>query len=351
MLNNGNMYQTSNEEALAIIDRGDTDETIELAERGEVSPEIFKILFKLYPDIVMRSPGFEVTIENTDYLRDLFQESKSVISSMQTLDFKWFQWLFSHPDPEVRQAAASNPSLPSNLYSFCTLSSDQHIRMGLAKNIGIPMRVIDSLLLDENLKVRQFANENPNGSGKHESGLRIVVPTRQLYSNPGATTLLQEGSDTFLEPSPENPYNDDSTDYSGLLGVDTKTHPIVFVAILLVLLCASLAMILLGKGEKVASPSAITPSSSPSPVSSAITPSPTTSDDIYISDAMSIAANNTLRSKSAATNKDWQLVAERWGDAIILLKRIPPSSSLYRVAQDRIKTYDNLKALADKKAS
>lgn len=337
----------SDQEALAIIQRGDAQETIALAEIPNISPLIVGELFRLYPDLIMRNPAFAVAVSNQDFLFELFRANKSVIPSMKSLDFGWFDWLLKHPDSEVRQLAATNPELPGNLHPFCSQSADRHIRMGIAANRGIAPDVIERLCLDSDMAVRREANANPVGPGKSDVQLQVTIPTKSLHAmSSGASTVPQNPVDFVTEPSGIL-INSQDQDWSGLLHADPKLHPIIFVCVILGAFCAVLVMMNFGKSSKVSIPTVVN-----SPVSTASTPTVISEGTygIYMADALSVATNNTAKSKNAETKREWAAVVDRWNEAIELLEKIPTSSALHKAAQERIDVYKGLKAIAKKRA-
>lgn len=91
-----------------------------------------------------------------------------------------------------------------------------------------------------------------------------------------------------------------------------------------------------------------TPSASVSPTPQASkpqTPPPPTSDTY--AEAIDVATSAVTISQSAVSREDWRLVANRWQEAIQLLKAVPTSSKHHATAQQKLSQYQNL--LADAK--
>ncbi|MEQ8957235.1 MAG: aspartyl protease, partial [Coleofasciculus sp. C2-GNP5-27] len=91
-----------------------------------------------------------------------------------------------------------------------------------------------------------------------------------------------------------------------------------------------------------------TPSASPSPKPQASNPQPSPSpkSDTY-AEAIDVATSAVTISQSAVSREDWKLVANRWQEAIQLLKAVPASSQHHATAQQKLSQYQNL--LADAK--
>ncbi|NJL45013.1 MAG: hypothetical protein HC922_03250 [Leptolyngbyaceae cyanobacterium SM2_3_12] len=66
--------------------------------------------------------------------------------------------------------------------------------------------------------------------------------------------------------------------------------------------------------------------------------------------AVRIAQESVEDGKSASTAADWLDLAVRWQRASDLMAEVPPEDDRYPIAQDRIATYANNKALAVKEA-
>lgn len=337
MSNQNGQSRILDQKALVIIQGGDAAETMALAQNPSISPAIISELFPLYPDLIMANPAFAAAINNQEFLIEIFLENKSVIAGMKSLSFGWFNWLLKHPEAEVRQLTASNPGLPTNLHLFCSQSADRYIRIGLAANRGVSANLIDQLCTDIDPIVRQSANANPIGSGKTEA--KIVVPTKLLHNmSPGQTTLQEPNMD-FVDPSSNQTQYQDR---SGLLQADSKTHPIIFVSLILGLFCTALGLMVFSKSDK---PSTPVLASSPTPIASTLNVIEG-NYGTFMADAMSIAVNNTAKSKTAKSSQDWSSVVDRWDEAIELLAKIPPQSSLYKAAQERLEVYKGLKSIA-----
>ncbi|MEQ9670380.1 retropepsin-like aspartic protease family protein [Coleofasciculus sp. G2-EDA-02] len=93
----------------------------------------------------------------------------------------------------------------------------------------------------------------------------------------------------------------------------------------------------------VSTPSA---SVSPKPQASIPLPPPPPESDTY-EEAVDVATSAVTISQSAVSREDWQLVANRWQEAIQLLKAVPASSKNHSTAQQKLSQYQNL--LADAK--
>lgn len=91
-----------------------------------------------------------------------------------------------------------------------------------------------------------------------------------------------------------------------------------------------------------------TPSASPSPKPQASKPQPPSppQSDTY-EEAIDVATSAVTISQSAVSREDWNLVANRWQEAIQLLKAVPASSQHHSTAQQKLSQYQNL--LADAK--
>lgn len=88
------------------------------------------------------------------------------------------------------------------------------------------------------------------------------------------------------------------------------------------------------------------PASSPTPPASIPEPPPTPPSDTY-KEALDVATSAVTISQSAVSRDDWKLVANRWQEAIQLLKAVPTSSQHHATAQQKLSQYQNL--LADAK--
>ncbi|MEQ9548088.1 MAG: retropepsin-like aspartic protease [Coleofasciculus sp. G3-WIS-01] len=93
----------------------------------------------------------------------------------------------------------------------------------------------------------------------------------------------------------------------------------------------------------VSTPSA---SVSPKPQASIPLPPPPPESDTY-EEAIDVATSAVTISQSAVSREDWTLVANRWQEAIQLLKAVPASSKNHSTAQQKLSQYQNL--LADAK--
>lgn len=67
--------------------------------------------------------------------------------------------------------------------------------------------------------------------------------------------------------------------------------------------------------------------------------------------ALDAAYSATMISKSAPSLRDWQLVINRWEEAIELLQKVPSSSSYYAIAQEKIPQYQRNLSLAQQQAN
>jgi hypothetical protein len=339
MMNNDWTGGFSDEEALNIIYSGDVEQTMELAKVPTISITILGKLFPLYPSLVMANPVFSLLMNDQDSLLQLFQENKFIIPSIENLSFEWYSWLLKHPDPEVRELTAKSPGLNQNLHRFCSESDDRNIRAGIAANPAI----IHSSILD---KLRQDTDPAIQRTAKNNSVKQIPPDSVFSESNlgrglSGVTTALQALADEPVE-SDNILFTSTSRDYSGILGADNKMHPIVFVCVLLLLLCAGLGLMLFGsKSDK-----AVTASNLP-----VITPLPVDEAKYaaLMSDAMLIAVSNSSKSKDAETPSQWKQVAQEWDNAIESLEKVPPSSGLYKAAQERIDIYRASRSAAKKR--
>lgn len=85
---------------------------------------------------------------------------------------------------------------------------------------------------------------------------------------------------------------------------------------------------------------------SPKPQASKPLPPPPPESDTY-EEAVDVATSAVTISQSAVSREDWQLVANRWQEAIQLLKAVPASSKNHSTAQQKLSQYQNL--LADAK--
>ncbi len=96
-------------------------------------------------------------------------------------------------------------------------------------------------------------------------------------------------------------------------------------------------------------PSSAAPSVSPkSPPSKS--PKAPTARDLYVQ-ATDIGAGAILIGESALVREDWSLAANRWQEAVRLLKAIPSSSNQYAAAQKKLKDYQNHLTLAKTKVT
>jgi clan AA aspartic protease (TIGR02281 family) len=98
-----------------------------------------------------------------------------------------------------------------------------------------------------------------------------------------------------------------------------------------------------------------TPIESPTPVveaSVATSPesTPTVVIDKYL-EAIDVASSAKSFSQSALTKEDWLLVADKWQEAIALLKTIPKSSANYDLAIKLLPQYDQNKDQARRKSA
>ncbi|MEQ8755191.1 MAG: retropepsin-like aspartic protease [Coleofasciculus sp. G1-WW12-02] len=85
---------------------------------------------------------------------------------------------------------------------------------------------------------------------------------------------------------------------------------------------------------------------SPEPQASKPLPPPPPESDTY-EEAVDVATSAVTISQSAVSREDWKLVANRWEEAIQLLKAVPASSKNHSTAQQKLSQYQNL--LADAK--
>ncbi|MFP5271166.1 retropepsin-like aspartic protease family protein [Coleofasciculus sp.] len=85
---------------------------------------------------------------------------------------------------------------------------------------------------------------------------------------------------------------------------------------------------------------------SPKPQASKPLPPPPPESDTY-EEAVDVATSAVTISQSAVSREDWKLVANRWEEAIQLLKAVPASSKNHSTAQQKLSQYQNL--LADAK--
>ncbi|MBE9125089.1 MULTISPECIES: retropepsin-like aspartic protease family protein [unclassified Coleofasciculus] len=83
------------------------------------------------------------------------------------------------------------------------------------------------------------------------------------------------------------------------------------------------------------------PSPSPPPKPQVQKPQPANTSDTY-SEAIDTASSAVTISQSAVSREDWGLVANRWQDAINLLKTVPASNQNYKNAQQKLSQYQNL---------
>ena len=66
--------------------------------------------------------------------------------------------------------------------------------------------------------------------------------------------------------------------------------------------------------------------------------------------AMNKAVGAALLSLTAESKEEWTKVALEWHQALVLMKEVPPSSSNYAMAQERVNTYRENREIAKQKA-
>lgn len=266
----------------------------------------------------------------------LFHVNRLVIPSIDNLSFEWYSWLFRHPGAEVRRITARSGFLDLGLHRFCSESDDLDIRLGIAGNPNIiHASILDKLREDTDLNVQRLAKSNL------VKDRAISLEIKDAISRGADTKLHDLGEKVEPKRIAVDPV---TQDYNGILQADKKAHPIVFGFVLLLLLCAGLGLMLFGsKNDKAVK------SDSPA----IITLSPALDEAKYVTlmtEALSIAGSNLSKSKDAETPSQWKLVVQEWDNVIDLLEKIPPSSSLYKAAQERIDIYRGSRSAAKKKS-
>jgi hypothetical protein len=73
-----------------------------------------------------------------------------------------------------------------------------------------------------------------------------------------------------------------------------------------------------------------------------------TADDF--GDAVRLANSANALTPTAKTPAEWQIIAQKWGQASDLMSKVQPNSANYAIAQDRTLTYRKNQAIALKKA-
>lgn len=91
-----------------------------------------------------------------------------------------------------------------------------------------------------------------------------------------------------------------------------------------------------------------TPLASPTPIATASTPQ-LTAKEAY-ERAIDAAYSAASIAQSAQSSDDWQLVINRWQDAIELLKEVPSSSSYHALAQRKLSEYQRNLGIAQQQA-
>lgn len=317
--------------ALAIIREGISAKTEALAKNPTISPFVIQHLFGLHPDLIMSNPAFAAAISSDEeFPSKIFRAHSSVIPQMKLLDFSWFGWLLEHPDKDIRQFTASNPCLPSNLHQFCLLSPDPEKRIGLAQNTGVPPEIIATLCKDKNPRVRAKARSNPIRPGQ------IILNTKASDLVDAKSTKVKSGfvpnqSDEEINSSADKSHN-------SLLKATNNTSPALFWTVALGLALISLVLGLLLADSRNRETGRLPPINEGTYGN-------------YIADALVIASNNSMRAKQNPTKEQWRSIAEDWRKAIEMLEKIPAGSSLRAVAQDRVKLYRGILAVAEKNAN
>ncbi|HBE58745.1 MAG TPA: aspartyl protease [Cyanobacteria bacterium UBA11149] len=98
-------------------------------------------------------------------------------------------------------------------------------------------------------------------------------------------------------------------------------------------------------------PTAITtPSPTPKIAKSSLAKTPNTPIHDTFEEATDTAISAVTISQSTVSREDWKLVANRWQEAINLMKKVPGSSKNYKTAQAKIPEYQNKWEDAKKKA-
>lgn len=330
MINNLDNTDIPDDVALEIIREGISVKTEALARNPTISPVVIKHLFGIHPDLIMSNPAFAAAISSDEeFPSEIFLAHSSVIPQMKLLDFGWFGWLLEHSDKDIRQFAASNPCLPSNLHQFCLLSPDPEKRIGLAQNTGVPPEIIATLCEDKNPRVRAKARSNPIGPGS-------------IRLNTKATNLVDANS-AKVKPGFVPNQNDQEKNFSpnqsrnSLRRTANKNFLGLFLTVVLGLglLCLFLGLLL---------------ADSRSRETGRLSPRDEGIYGKYMADAMLTASNNSTKAKQNPTKEQWRSIAEDWRKAIELLEKIPAGSSLRPLAQERVKLYTGILAIAEQNA-
>lgn len=102
------------------------------------------------------------------------------------------------------------------------------------------------------------------------------------------------------------------------------------------------------ESEPAPTPSAVTPKRSKTATPS-VSASPSPQKDTF-DDASDAAASAATITQSAKSKYDWDLVASKWEEAIVLMKAVPSSSKNYALAQSKAAEYQKSLVFAAKKA-
>lgn len=323
VVGDGDSVGTPIERKLAILYSGNDYECGLLAKDPEIDLTIIQNLFPKFPQELLENSALQqATQHSSSFVIQLFLDHKHLISHLR-LNEDWSKYLLHHPDPEVRQIAASNRTLPEGLWNFCTYHHDVFVRMGMANNESLGYGNLAQLSGDSSDLVRKVAEA--------QMKIRFPVVTKlPAASQEERDFSFQDGSpNTIILEKPDS-----------ITSLETKVHPIAFIVVFLGMICTALILVLFNQNhppiESLAGRGLSTNAYDPHKL---------------LEQAIVLANEATVRSKKPDLSKqELTSIANSWRAAISHLEQIEKGSTEYPDAQQKLLNYRNILAIVEGKA-
>ncbi len=323
-------------------------------------------IFGDYPHELLSNTSFtRLGKFNPEFMQDLFTRYYWVVPTL-ILPVTWFRYLLSHPDPDVRRSAASNPNLPKQFHEQCVTSQDTALRMGISNNFNISYNSLSYLRNDPDPQIKAIATQNPGNfsltiklPNPAPPAAAIKAPAENEFANGNGTANNSASSAIrdFTAPSMTELQAfgvSRSTALTQLQANDSapisRGLPMLIIAALSLLSLGLLATLwsLLGQRGSVAPVS--TNLQAAAKTGKPLAADGTAKDLDKMNQAIEIANVASLAAQQFPDKPGWNAISKQWTEAIAILNKIPSDSKIYTAAQSKIRSYRVILATATQNA-